>query len=146
MGTTAEPADDSSFEPAPRVLIGYAAGAFAFLVGVLLVSDTGGRVLLGIGAVVLAAQAARGWVQRPTLQVTDTGLRMAQGLGHEDVPWEQLGPVTAAESRRLVPTQWLEIDVRVDGMERLVTMPGWRLGVPPAEVADAIEAARPTPT
>ena len=95
------------------------------------------------GAAPLAVQAARGGISRPTVEVTATGLRLARWLGHEFAPWEQVGPVKSGESRRLVPTQWLEIDLHVDGEERLVTLPGWRLGVPVEQVAVTIEAARP---
>ena len=144
MGTTgpAEPGT-TRFAPEPKIVFGYAVGAAALLVGVALVGDAAGRLLLGIGAAALAVQAARGWISRPTVEVTATGLRLARWLGHEFAPWEQVGPVKSGESRRLVPTQWLEIDLHVDGEERLVTLPGWRLGVPVEQVAVTIEAARP---
>ena len=131
------------FEPRTKIIAGYAVGAAALLVTAAVLGDAAGRLLLGIGAAVLWVQAARGWIGRPTVEVTDVGLRLARGMGHEFAAWEHVGSVKSGESRRLVPTQWLEIDLHDGGEDRLVTVPGWRLGVPVSEVAAAIEAARP---
>jgi hypothetical protein len=99
-----------------------------------------GRLLFGVAAVVTAAEALRGALLRPTIDIGEEGVRVAHGLNRRELlTWSDLDAAAMQRrSRRGATAKWLELDTG----ERLLTVPGYRLGAPVREVLAAIDSAR----
>ena len=118
-----------------------ATGALAVALLALAWSERGGgRVLFGIAGIAAAVECVRGATLRPTVEVVDDGVRVAHGLWRrEHVSWQDLDAAEMQRrSRRGATAKWLELDTG----DRLITVPGYRLGAPVAEVLAAIQSAR----
>ena len=114
-----------------------AAGLAAGAVGLTL--DRPGRLLLSALAVILLSEGLWLLVGRPVLAAGPDGVRARQGLRLVTVPWSAVGSVEARQARRVITGETLELDLG----ERLVVIPAYRLGAPPAVVAAAVESIRP---
>ena len=106
---------------------------------VTLITDTPGRLLVGIAAAGLLVFASLSWRARPKLAISDDGL-LTRGwsrshvLRHGDIKI-----IRITEFRRLArKVRLLEIDT-TDG--RLLVYTRWDLGTDPLNVLDALTAA-----
>lgn len=127
----------TEYAPRPALVATLAAAAALALLGAAV--DRGpGRWLLLVAGAGLGAEAARGALLRPVLRIGEEGLDLVLGWRREHVPWDALDAVGAPrETRRMVTSSWLELDLG----ERVVSLPAYRLGAPPAAVADRIRSA-----
>ena len=112
----------------------------------LFVLDTPGRLLVGGGAVLLLALAARDGVARPRLTAGADGVEVRTWTQRQLLPWAGLR-VQVRESRRWgMRSRTLELDTSAgphdDGV--LVVLGRRDLGADPAEVARALRALDPT--
>jgi hypothetical protein len=101
-----------------------------------------GRALFLVVAVGALVEATRGLV--PTLVAGDEGFEVTVGLRREQHGWdevERIGaldpPSAGARPRRRANA--LELDLG----DRLLVLPGYRLGAPVADVVIALETLRP---
>jgi hypothetical protein len=125
---------EQSFAMSPRLVAAFAiaAGVTAFFA---IRADRAGRLLLGLAAVVLAVEAARGALARPVLVVDAGGLTVHTGLRRRSYRWDDIAAVRVdATNRRLAVSKSLEIDVG----ETLIALPAYRLGAPLETVAAAL--------
>jgi hypothetical protein len=111
----------------------------------LLVLDTPGRVLVGGGALMLLAMAARDLLARPRLAAGPDGVVVRTWADRRHLPWAGLR-VRVRESRRLgMRSRTLELDTAAgpddDGV--LVVLGRRDLGADPDEVARALHALDP---
>ncbi|MBK1784525.1 PH domain-containing protein [Prauserella cavernicola] len=125
---------------AALVVVGWVLAALAALGAVYaaLTVDRPGAVLLGVGAVALAAGAAYGTFVRPRLAADTWGLRVRTLGGTRRYDWNEV-------DIRLVTTRRLGRDVAALELEsdHLVVL-GWlELGEDPRDVHDALLALRP---
>ena len=116
-----------------------------FAVGVPVVADTPGRVLLAVGSALFLAQAGRDLLQRPRLAAGPDGVRVRQLAGAVHLPWGPLR-VGVRETRRLgLRTPTLELDTATgpddDGV--LVVLGRRDLGADPAAVARQLRELDP---
>jgi hypothetical protein len=110
------------------------------------VLDAAGRVLVGAGAVLLLALAARDLLARPRLAAGPDGVDVRTLTGGRHLPWPGLR-VQVRETRRLgVRGRTLELDTAggPDDPGVLVVLARRDLGADPAEVARALRALDPT--
>jgi hypothetical protein len=112
----------------------------------LVVLDTPGRLLVGGGAVLLLALAARDGVARPRLTAGTDGVEVRTWTRRQLLPWAGLR-VQVRESRRFgMRSRILELDTSAgphdDGV--LVVLGRRDLGADPAEVARALRTLDPT--
>lgn len=99
-----------------------------------------GRWLLAVAALALGGEAGRGGLLRPALRVTDDGVDFVPGLRRVHLRWDDLDAASLdRQRRRFVTSTWLEFDTG----ERLYALPGYRLGAPVAEVAEAVNTRMP---
>jgi hypothetical protein len=119
-----------------------ACGVFGLILAigaVTLITDTPGRVLVGIAAVGLLVFASLSWRARPKLAISDDGLVIrgwsrTKVLRHGDIKI-----IRITEFRRLArKVRLLEIDT-ADG--RLLVFTRWDLGTDPLNVLDALTAS-----
>src|SRR3954451_24375269 len=108
--------------------------------------DPAGRVLVGSGAALLLALAARDVLARPRLTAGPAGVDVRKLIGGAHLPWSRLR-VRVRETRRLgVRGRALELDTSPgpddDGV--LIVLGRRDLGVDPDEVARALLALDPT--
>ena len=103
-----------------------------------------GRFLFWVLAAATGGEALRSALLRPTLAVHPDGLELVTGLRRERHPWVavvRVAPLTppgdGGRLRRRAAA--LEIDLG----ERLVVVPGYRLGAPVDDVVASISDARP---
>ena len=124
----------------PAVVAGLGAVSAALL-ALAVVDDGPGRIMFGVAALLAAGESLRGALLRPTLAITDDGVLVARGfVDRELLPWSAIDDAALQRrSRRGASAKWLELDTG----ERLITVPGYRLGAPVRDVLAAIEAARP---
>ncbi|TFV85708.1 PH domain-containing protein [Blastococcus sp. CT_GayMR16] len=112
----------------------------------LVVLDTPGRVLVGTGALLLLALAARDVLARPRLTAGPDGVDVRTLARGRHLPWSGLR-VRVRESRRLgMRSRTLELDTATgpddDGV--LVVLGRRDLGADPDHVARALRALDPT--
>ena len=130
----------TTYRMRPALVAVLFAGAFA-AASIAITLDTPGRLLFGCLAVVALAEAVRGL--RPALTADADGITVATLTGHRHHPWsdvESVAPMAPPSSgRRLRRTgNALEIDLG----DRLVVVPGYRLGATVDDVVAALEVRR----
>ncbi|MCX4096551.1 PH domain-containing protein [Nocardia sp. alder85J] len=134
--------------PLPALIVA-TLGAVALGVAAVLSTDPPGRLLIGLGAVLLLVLALIGFRQRPRLEVrTGTGadgprLIVRGVLGPVEYAPEQIRRARVVSFPRLgrrVPN--LELDVEHRGDERLLIFGRWDLGTHPQDVLDALVVHR----
>jgi len=112
----------------------------------LVVLDAAGRVLVGLGALLVLVLAARDLLARPRLAAGPDGVDVRTLTGGRHLPWPGLR-VDVRETRRFgVRGRTLELDT-VGGPDDpgvLVVLGRRDLGADPAEVARALRALDPT--
>jgi hypothetical protein len=133
------------WSPRPAETAAFVAVALGLSVA-LVVLDAPGRILVGGGALLLLALAARDVLGRPRLRAGPDGLDVRTWMRSRHLPWAGLR-VRIRESRRLgVRSRTLELDTAAgpddDGV--LVVLGRRDLGVDPDEVARALRALDPT--
>jgi hypothetical protein len=112
----------------------------------VVVLDAAGRVLVGIGAVLVLVLAARDLLARPRLAAGPDGVDVRTLTGGRHLPWPGLR-VDVRETRRLgVRGRTLELDTAggPDDPGVLVVLGRRDLGADPEEVARALRALDPT--
>jgi len=112
----------------------------------LVVLDAPGRVLVGAGALLLLALAARDLVARPRLTAGPDGIDVRTWTRRRHLPWSGLR-VRVRESRRLgMRSRTLELDTAAgpddDGV--LVVLGRRDLGTDPEQVARELRALDPS--
>lgn len=127
----------------PAWLVGaFAAGS---LVALLLArgTDGPGRFLFGVLGAVCLAEAARGVLLRPTIAADADGIEVVTGLRRHRLEWTAVAAVGTldppSEGGRL---RRRASAVEIDLGERLLVVPGYRLGAPVTEVAAALGGLR----
>jgi Bacterial PH domain len=111
----------------------------------LVVVDAPGRVLVGVGALLLLALAGRDVVARPRLRAGPDGIDVRTWLGGRHLPWPGVR-VRVRESRRFgVRSRTLELDTAAgpDDAGVLVVLGRRDLGADPDDVALALLAMNP---
>jgi hypothetical protein len=113
--------------------------------GALAVADAPGRLLLGVGAALYLAQAARDLLVRPRLAAGPDGVDVRRLSGRLHLPWGRL-EIRIRETRRLgMRTTTLELDTAPgpddDGV--LVVLGRRDLGTDPAAVAQRLHELDP---
>ena len=114
-------------------------GLILAIAAVTIITDTPGRILLGIAAVGLVMFASISWRARPKLAITDDGL-LTRGLWRTNVfrPTD-IKLIRITEFRRIARTvRLLEVDTADD---QLLVFTRWDLGTDPLNVLDALTAA-----
>ena len=111
----------------------------------LVVLDAPGRLLVGLGALLLLLLGLRDVVIRPRLRAGDDGVQVRTWGGPRHLPWGGLR-VAVRDHRRLgMRSRTLELDTSAgphdDGV--LVVLGRRDLGTDPAEVARALWAMNP---
>jgi hypothetical protein len=111
----------------------------------VVVLDAPGRLLVGLGALLLLSLGIRDAVVRPRLRAGHDGVQIRTWGGRQHLPWRGLR-VGVREHRRLgMRSRTLELDTSAgphdDGV--LVVLGRRDLGADPAEVARALRAMDP---
>jgi len=107
--------------------------------------DAAGRVLVGVGAVLLLGLAARDLLARPRLSAGPDGVDVRTLTGRRHLPWSGLR-VRVRETRRLgVRGRTLELDTArgTDDPGVLVVLARRDLGADPEEVARFLQGLDP---
>ena len=118
----------------PLALLSAAAAVVA--VGAAVAADAGGRLLLGVAAVALAAYALDDLIRTPRLVADPVGIT----CGRRRFEWTSVTVRVDRRSRLGRISQTLEVD---DG-EHLVVLARHALGVDPAVAYDAIRRLAPS--
>jgi PH (Pleckstrin Homology) domain-containing protein len=106
---------------------------------VTLITDTPGRILVGIAAVGLLVFASLSWRARPKLAINDDGLLIRGWSRTNLLRRGDIKIIRITEFRRLArKVRLLEIDTTDD---RLMVFTRWDLGTDPLNVLDALTAA-----
>jgi hypothetical protein len=106
---------------------------------VIAVTDSPGRILVGIAAAGLILFASVSWRARPKLAITPEGLVVRGWWRTQSLRRAQIKIVRITEFRRLGrKARLLEIDTADD---RLLVFSRWDLGTDPLGVLDALTAA-----
>jgi hypothetical protein len=127
---------------APLVGIGWVLTAIAVLFAVVGV-DPGGRVLLTIAALMLAAISLFGTLARPRLRADEQGVTVRGLLASRTWTWPEVR-IRLAHGRRLGRvTSTLELTVLHD--DGLIVLGKLDLGEDPADVVEQLQALRPWP-
>jgi hypothetical protein len=109
------------------------------IAAVTLITDSPGRILLGIAAVGLILFASLSWRARPKLAISDGGLVTRGWSRTHLLPPGDIKKIRITEFRRLArKVRLLEIDTTDD---RLLVFTRWDLGTDPLNVLDALTAA-----
>ncbi|MDP3714319.1 MAG: PH domain-containing protein [Mycobacteriales bacterium] len=119
----------------PRRITALAGLAGLVAVAALVVSDTGGRLLVVPVLLGAAAFVVRDLICGPLLRADGEGLDVLDGARRVRVPWGEVERVRVVKDRR---TPVLEVDTG----HRVVALSGTRLGQHPADVVEALEAHR----
>jgi hypothetical protein len=122
-------------------LVGVSVAAFEGLAARAGSLDAPGRLLVAVAAAGLLGLAIRDALARPTLQVSQEGLSVVDGLHRRHLPWAAVRHVSAetiTHNRRLVHIRVLEI-ATIDGP---VLLSRRQLGTDPEHVAAAVEEHR----
>ena len=102
---------------------------------VTLITDTPGRILVGIAAMGLLAFASLSWRARPKLAITDDGLVIRGWSRTNLLQRGDIKIIRITEFRRLArKVRLLEIDTTDD---RLLVFTRWDLGTDPLNVLDS---------
>jgi hypothetical protein len=133
------------WSPRPAETVALAAVGLGLALAVL-VLDAPGRVLVGGGAVLLLALAARDLLARPRLSAGPDGIDVRGWVGGHHLPWPGLR-VRVRETRRLgIRGRTLELDSAAgpddDGV--LVVLGRRDLGADPEQVAQELRALDPS--
>lgn len=126
---------------------GWIAGAFAAgsvaAFAVATTTDRAGRFLFVVLGLAAAVEALRSLLLRPTIRADADGIEVVTGVRRERHPWTAVTavrtldpPAGGARLRRRANA------VEVDLGERLLVVPGYRLGAPVAEVAAELTTLR----
>jgi hypothetical protein len=120
----------------------FAAGSVAAF-AVAATTDKTGRVLFVVLGVAAAVEALRAVLLRPTIRADANGIEVVTGVRRERHPWTAVAavgtldpPADGARLRRRANA------VEVDLGERLLVVPGYRLGAAVADVAATLEMLR----
>jgi len=106
---------------------------------VTLITDTPGRILVGIAAMGLLAFASLSWRARPKLAISDDGLVIRGWSRTNLLQRGDIKIIRITEFRRLArKVRLLEVDTTDD---RLLVFTRWDLGTDPLNVLDALTAA-----
>jgi Bacterial PH domain len=106
---------------------------------VTLITDTPGRILVGIAAMGLLVFASLSWRARPKLAISDDGLVIRGWSRTNLLQRGDIKIIRITEFRRLArKVRLLEIDTTDD---RLLVFTRWDLGTDPLNVLDALTAA-----
>ncbi len=105
-----------------------------------LVVDPVGRVLVGAAAVLLLALAARDALLRPRLRTDAEGVTVRRLTGTVTIGWPAVRARVRTQRRWGVQNRTLELEDRTDDAVLLV-LARRDLGVDPADVAEALQAA-----
>ena len=106
---------------------------------VTLITDTPGRILVGIAAMGLLAFASLSWRARPKLAISDDGLVIRGWSRTNLLQRGDIKIIRITEFRRLArKVRLLEIDTTDD---RLLVFTRWDLGTDPLNLLDALTAA-----
>jgi len=106
---------------------------------VTLITDTPGRILVGIAAMGLLAFASLSWRARPKLAISDDGLVIRGWSRTNLLQRGDIKIIRITEFRRLArKVRLLEIDTTDD---RLLVFTRWDVGTDPLNVLDALTAA-----
>ena len=106
---------------------------------VTLITDTPGRILVGLAAMGLLAFASLSWRARPKLAISDDGLVIRGWSRTNLLQRGDIKIIRITEFRRLArKVRLLEIDTTDD---RLLVFTRWDLGTDPLNVLDALTAA-----
>lgn len=106
---------------------------------VTLITDSPGRVLVGIAGVGLLTFASFSWRARPKLAITGEGLAVGGWWRTRTLRRNEIQSIRITEFRRIGrKVRLLEVDT-VD--DRLVVFTRWDLGTDPVDVLDALKAA-----
>lgn len=126
----------------PALVALLAAGAVAALAAAVFL-DGPGRFLLAVAAAGAAFEAVRSALLRPTLSADAEGVEVASGLTRERHPWSAVAavaplrpPGSGGRLRRRANA------VEIDLGERLLVVPGYRLGAPVPDVLSALDSLR----
>jgi Bacterial PH domain len=120
--------------PAPALVVGEMLGVLLAVV-VAVLTDAAGRVVALAALVVLGAYAVRDLVLRPVLVADREALEVRSGLSAVRVSWGEVDRIRVVRDRR---AELLELEVA----GRIVLLSRWRLGRPPGEVCEALDALR----
>jgi hypothetical protein len=112
----------------------------------VVVLDAAGRVLVGLGAVLVLVLAARDLLARPRLAAGPDGVDVRTLTGGRHLPWPGLRVVVRETRRFGVRGRTLELDTAggPDDPGVLVVLGRRDLGADPEEVARALRALDPT--
>jgi hypothetical protein len=127
---------------APLVGIGWVLTAIAVLL-VIVGEDPGGRVLLGIAALMLAAISLFGTLARPRLRADEQGVTVRGLFSSRSWTWPEVR-IRLVHGRRLGRvTATVELTVLHD--DGLIIFGKLDLGEDPADVVEQLQALRPWP-
>jgi hypothetical protein len=112
------------------------AAATAALVAAAATTPLPGRLLFLVAAAFAGVETARAALLRPTLRADENGVEVTHGWRREHVPWDAVENVTTLNGRGGRTSNALEIDLG----ERLIVVPGYRLGVPAADAAASLKS------
>jgi Bacterial PH domain len=131
---------EARFVPDRRYTALAAAGAVAAVAAAALTGDNAGRLLFGVGAVLLAAYVVSDLIFSPRIVASSAGVVINAPLTRARLGWEQIDDVRAeTRFRRGLRSVTLEIDAG----EVLAVFSRRALGAEPSEAAAVIEAFRP---
>lgn len=127
-----------------ETLLSAALGA-VFVLGVVLVGDGPGRVLLAAAAALLLGQAIRDLLLRPRLAAGPDGVRVRRLTGGLHLPWGRLQVGVRETRRRGMRTVTLELDTAADPNDEgvLVVLGRRDLGADPRVVARRLRELDP---
>jgi hypothetical protein len=128
------------FVPDRRYTALAAGGAFGALVAVLVTSDAGGRLLLGLAVVLLLGYVGSDLIFSPRLVASADGVVVNSPITRARLSWDEVQEVRAeTRVRRGLRNTTLEVDAG----PVLVVLSRRALGADPVEVAELVEAFRP---
>lgn len=130
----------TSWAPQPAAVAALGVVGILMAIGcVTLVTDTPGRLLIGLAAAGLLVFATFSWRARPKLAITDDGLVLRGWWRTTTLRREDIAHIRITEFRRIArKVRLLEIDAADD---RLSVFTRWDLGTDPLHVLDALTAA-----
>ncbi|MCV7247173.1 PH domain-containing protein [Mycobacterium koreense] len=128
------------WSPPPAGIAGAGlAGMILLVVGLAVVTDPPGRILVTLAGAGLAVFAAVSWRARPRLAVDDGALVVRGWLRVHRVPRTEITLIRVTEFARIGrTTRLLEIEATQD---RLWVLSRWDLGTDPVAVLDALTDA-----
>ncbi|MFD2418037.1 PH domain-containing protein [Amycolatopsis pigmentata] len=125
--------------PSPALItLGWSAAALA-LAALFFSSDSRGRVLFGLAALLLAAASAHGSLVRPRLAADDQGLHVRSLHGRVHLSWTETRTRLRTTRRLGRDAETLEIE----NGDQLFIFSRLELGTDPRDVLDVLTALRP---